>query len=243
LADPARQYSRLGIIGPPPPDAIALINGAMLHYNCENADFENFSSLLGQISIQYNALLHQLDWLSLGGGIYFTRDEYPLEQFIKRLKAFQEQFNLQLYLEPGETAITDSTTLVTTVLDIIHNERDIAIIDSSIEAHMLDLLTYQETAQIRGSSGKGRYHYNIAGKSCLAGDIFGEYRSDIPLTTGDQVELRDAGGYTMVKMNWFNGLRMPSIIIKRLDGSYDTVKTFSYQDFKNNLGPSGEASK
>uniref|UniRef100_UPI004057A014 carboxynorspermidine decarboxylase n=1 Tax=Candidatus Electrothrix sp. TaxID=2170559 RepID=UPI004057A014 len=238
LADPARQYSRLGIIGPPPPEANALINGAMLHYNCENTDFENFSSLLNQIEKQYSTLFYKLDWLSLGGGIYFTRDDYPLEKFIKKLKAFSEQFDLQIYLEPGETAITDSTTLVTTVLDIVHNERDIAIVDSSIEAHMLDLLTYQETAQVKGSAKTGELHYIIAGKSCLAGDVFGEYRSDVPLRPGDELRIADAGGYTMVKMNWFNGLNMPSIIIKRLDGSYETVKSFSYQDFKNNLGPS-----
>ncbi len=241
LADPARKYSRLGVTSPLPPETTDLLDGVMLHYNCENADFENFSRLLDQISVQYGTLFHQLNWLSLGGGVYFTRDEYSLEKFIQKLKTFQEQFNLQLYLEPGETAITDSTTLVTTVLDIVHNERDIAIVDSSIEAHMLDLLTYQETAQVKGSSEKGKYHYSIAGKSCLAGDIFGEYRTDTPLQPGDQIELTDAGGYTMVKMNWFNGLSMPSIIIKRLDGSYETVKTFSYQDFKNNLGPSGGA--
>lgn len=235
LADPARRYSRLGVVDCLPPEVTKLINGAMLHYNCENKEFDNFFLLLDQIGEKYKGLFRQLDWLNLGGGIYFTHDDYPLDKFIKKLKAFSEQFDLELYLEPGEAAITDSTFLVTTVLDIVRNERDIAIVDSSVEAHMLDLLTYRETAEIKGSS-TGKYRYIIAGKSCLAGDVFGEYRGDSPLRPGDQIHISDAGGYTMVKMNWFNGLKLPSIIVKRLDGSYDTVKTFSYQDFKNNLG-------
>ena len=243
LADPARPSSRLGLVDAPPPEVTELISGAMLHYNCENDDFENFSSVLDQIGERYTDVFHQLDWLSLGGGVSFTGDDYPLGKFIEKLKAFSEQFNLQLYLEPGEAAITESTTLVTTVLDIVHNERDIAIVDSSIEAHMLDLLTYQERAHIKGGSANGAFQYIIAGRSCLAGDVFGEYRTDIPLRVGDQLQITDAGGYTMVKMNWFNGLNMPSIVVKRLNGRCDTVKTFSYQDFKQNFGTDAFANK
>ena len=236
LADPARQYSRLGLIDAPSSEIRELISGAMLHYNCENADFENFSLLLDQIGERCKELFHHLDWLSLGGGLYFTHDDYPLEKFIGKLKAFSERFNLQLYLEPGEAAITESTALVTTVLDIVHNERDIAIVDSSIEAHALDLLIYREKARIEGGVENGAFQYIIAGKSCLAGDIFGEYRTDVALRPGDQIRFADAGGYTMVKMNWFNGLKMPSIVVQRLDGRCETVKTFSYHDFKQNFG-------
>ncbi len=248
LADPARQYSRLGVTDDSSVMEIAhLINGVMFHYNCENKDFDDFSQQLDHIGKTYHDLLHQLDWVSLGGGLYFTLDDYPLEKFAAKLKSFGEQFGVQIYLEPGETAITDSASLVTTVLDIVHNEMDIAIVDSSTEAHMLDLLIYQEPAEIekvqrskrcneQSSNQHDNYHYMIAGKTCLAGDIFGEYDFNTPLQTGDQIHFSDAAGYTMVKMNWFNGLKMPSIVIKRLDGQYDTVKTFNYSDFKQNLG-------
>ncbi len=236
LADPARRYSRLGVIDCQSAlEVSALINGVMFHYNCENEDFDNFSALLDNISDAYSDLLFQLDWVSLGGGIYFTLDDYPLEKFSEKLKAFSEYFNIQVYLEPGETAITDSACLVTTVLDVVHNELDIAIVDSSIEAHMLDLLIYREPAEIKDAS-QGKHHYMIAGKSCLAGDIFGDFYFDHPLKAGDRVHIADAAGYTMVKMNWFNGLKMPSIIVKRLDGRYDVIKSFGYQDFKKNLG-------
>lgn len=240
LADPARQFSRLGVTDYASVLEVAhLINGAMFHYNCENSDYENFARLLDYISDNYQELLHQLDWVSLGGGIFFTQDGYPLELFAEKLLAFSERFAVQLYLEPGEAAITESASLVTTVLDIVHNEVDIAIIDSSTEAHMLDLLIYQEQAEISGAqknASTDKHRYMVAGKTCLAGDIFGDYYFDEPLKIGDQVQFNDAAGYTMVKKNWFNGLKMPSIIVKRLNGHYETVKTFSYVDFKYSLG-------
>lgn len=241
LADPAREHSRLGVTDYSSIlEVVHLIKGVMFHYNCENRDFDNFCVLLDHISETYRDLLFQLDWVSLGGGIYFTEDDYPLRKFADKLQTFSEYFGIQVYLEPGETAITDSVDLVTTVLDIVHNDVDIAIVDSSIEAHMLDLLIYREPAEIKAEK-HGKVLYTVGGKSCLAGDIFGDFLFDAPLKVGDQIHFSDAGGYTMVKMNWFNGLQMPSIIIKRLDGRYDNVKTFGYQDFKQNFGnPSGQ---
>jgi carboxynorspermidine decarboxylase len=235
LADPARKYSRLGVVDfDSILQALHLINGAMFHYNCENANFDNFSSTLDSIANNYAPVLTALDWVSLGGGIYFTLEEYPLEKFGKKLKKFSEQFDLQVYLEPGEAVITDCGFLVTQVLDIVHNEIDIAIVDSSIEAHMLDLLTYGQQAKIQNAH-QGGYKYMVAGKSCLAGDIFGTFHFKTPLKTGDIIHIADAAGYTMVKKNWFNALKMPSIVIKRIDHSYDVIKVFNYKDFKNSL--------
>jgi carboxynorspermidine decarboxylase len=233
LADPARKYSRLGLIDfNSITEIVNLINGVMFHFNCENDQFESFSSMLDLISEKYAGILSKLDWVSLGGGIYFTLDDYPLKKFCKKLKEFSEHFSVQLYLEPGETAITDSGYLVTKVLDIVTNEIDIAIVDSSIEAHMLDLLIYRSEAEIENKEG---YRFMVAGKSCLAGDVFGIFNFKHKLETGDIIRIPNAAGYTMVKKNWFNGLKMPSIIVKRLDGSLDIVKTFGYEDFKNSL--------
>ena len=206
----------------------------MFHYNCENADFDNFSSLLDHLGETYGDLLRQLDWVSLGGGIYFTLEDYPLSAFCEKLKAFSEHFGLRIYLEPGEAVVTGAAWLVTKVLDIVSNEEDIAIVDSSVEAHMLDLLIYRENAEIEGA-GEGGYRYTIAGKSCLAGDLFGTANCNKPLQVGDTIRIADAAGYTMVKKNWFNGVRMPAIVIKRLDGSIEQVKGFDYQDYKSSL--------
>ena len=137
-------------------------------------------------------------------------------------------------MEPGESSITQSTQLVTTVLDIVHNKRDIAIVDASTEAHMLDLLIYRLSAKL-DEKKKGRYSYVVAGRSCLAGDIFGTFDLKSRLKVGQKIRFCDAGGYTMVKKNWFNGLTMPSIVVKRLNGALDLVRRFDYNDFKSSL--------
>ena len=206
----------------------------MFHFNCENADFKNFSSNLDFISRHYGNLLKKLQWVSLGGGIYFTKEGYPIEIFSKKLKNFANEFNIQVYLEPGEAVITNSCELVTKVLDIVHNQIDIAIIDASTEAHMLDLLIYRLSAKMP-KNNKGNFKYMIAGRSCLAGDIFGTYQFKTKLKVGNIIHIADAGGYTMVKKNWFNGLQMPSIVIKRLNGSIKVARQFNYRDFLTDL--------
>ena len=209
------------------------ISGFMIHNNCENKDFALFDSLLAQIEDKFGSLLGRVDWVSLGGGIHFTGDDYPIDAFCARLKAFSDRHGVQVYLEPGEASITGSTTLEVTVLDTLYNGKHLAIVDSSIEAHMLDLLIYRESAKV--SPNEGPHSYMICGKSCLAGDIFGEFRFPAELKVGDRISFQDAAGYTMVKKNWFNGVKMPAIAIKDLDGNVRTVREFTYADYKQSL--------
>ena len=234
LANPARKYSRLGEIYVEKSEAVLdKISGVMFHYNCENDDFENFCLNLDKISEKYEKILRKIDWVSLGGGLFFTKDNYPIDKFCEKLKKFSDEFGVQVYLEPGEAAITQSCELVTSVLDIVQNEKNIAIVDSSIEAHALDLLIYQTPAKIAEDNGENEYI--VAGCSCLAGDIFGEYKLARKLKIGDEIRFVDTAGYTMVKKNWFNGLKMPSIVIERLDGKIELVRKFEYNDFVSNL--------
>ncbi|NRQ01577.1 carboxynorspermidine decarboxylase [Marinobacterium sp. xm-d-530] len=234
IADPARPYSRLGEWDPERIETVVdKISGFMFHNNCENGDFERFSAMLSDIEARFGHLIAKMKWISLGGGIHFTGDDYPLDQFCQRLKSFSETYGVQVYLEPGEAAITKSTTLEVSVLDTLYNGKHLAIVDSSIEAHMLDLLIYREDARM--SPCDGEYSYQLCGKSCLAGDIFGEFNFNHELKAGDRLSIEDAGGYTMVKKNWFNGVKMPSIAIKEFDGSIKLVREFGYQDFVDNL--------
>jgi carboxynorspermidine decarboxylase len=233
LADPARKYSRLGVSYRRELEkSLPLISGVMFHFNCENDNFGAFSSALDIIGRKYGGIIKKLQWVSIGGGLYFTRDGYPLDRFCDKLKAFSEKFGVQVYLEPGETAITDSAELVTEVLDVVHNKLDIAIVDASTEAHMLDLLIYRTPAKIVSS---GKHKYIIAGRSCLAGDVFGTFRFKTRLKPGSVIRVPDAAGYSMVKKNWFNGLQMPSIAVKRLNGTLYISRKFYYNDFINSL--------
>ena len=234
LADPARPFSRLGEWDPVKVEqVIDKISGFMFHNNCENANFALFDEMLGVIEERFGHLLHKVEWVSLGGGIHFTGEDYPLEQFCARLKAFSEQYGVQIYLEPGEAAITNSASLEVTVLDTLYNGKHLAVVDSSIEAHMLDLLIYRLNAKMAPCDGE--HTYMVCGKSCLAGDIFGEYQFDRPLAIGDRLSFIDAAGYTMVKKNWFNGLKMPAIAVRQLDGSVEVVREFGFDDYLQSL--------
>jgi carboxynorspermidine decarboxylase len=227
LADPARPFSRLGEW------VMDQISGFMIHNNCENEDFDLFDRMLTDIEEKFGTLLSRVEWVSLGGGIHFTGDDYPLDKFCARLKAFSEKFGVQVYLEPGEASITKSTTLEVTVLDTLFNGKNLAIVDSSIEAHMLDLLIYRENAKVLPNTGD--HHYMICGKSCLAGDVFGEFDFENEIKVGDRISVQDAAGYTMVKKNWFNGVGMPSIVIRELDGTERVVREFTFDDYVSSL--------
>lgn len=234
LADPSRKFSRLGEWDIEKLNGVAdQISGVMIHYNCENDDFEKFSSQLTRIENEFGKFLQKLEWVSLGGGIHFTGDDYPLDKLAMRLKAFAEKFGVQVYLEPGEAAITGTASLEVSVLDLMENEKSLAIVDSSVEAHMLDLLIYREPGKMETT---GDHAYMICGKSCLAGDVFGEFSFPAPLKIGDRLSIADAAGYTLVKKNWFNGVQMPSIVVRELDGTDVLQRQFSYEEFLSSHG-------
>ncbi len=235
LADPACRYSRLGVTDKKSLSGVLdVVSGAMFHFNCENDNVKDFSDNLDFISGTYGDILKKLKWVSLGGGYYFSKKGYALDKFCAKLKEFSGRFGVQVYLEPGESAVTQSAELVTKVVDIVRNEIDIAIVDASTEAHMLDLLIYRQSAKVK-NSGAGKYKYMIAGRSCLAGDVFGTYKFKSKLKIGSIITFSDTAGYTMVKKNWFNGLGMPSIVVRRLNGKIDTVRKFTYKDFVSDL--------
>ncbi len=208
----------------------------MFHMNCENKDVDAFIAILDHISSTFSQYLNKLKWLSLGGGIFFTYPGYPIEKLGLALKAFSEKHQIQLYLEPGEAIITRTTDLVVSVIDIVENGKQTAIVDSATEAHRLDTLIYNEPASVREASVEGKFPYVIGSCSCLAGDQFCETQFKQPLQIGQKLHLMDSAGYTMVKLNWFNGLKMPSIYFQRIDGKIELLQEFGYDDFKGSLG-------
>jgi len=233
LANPSRKNSRLGVGNVDDIiDVLHMLDGVMFHFNCENDDFNAFSVMIDYISTNFSEILKDLEWVSLGGGIYFSKENYPVQKFCEKIKSFSKRFNVQVYLEPGESIIDRAGELVTTVVDITNNDCDLAIVDASIEAHMLDLLTYRQSAIL---STNGKYKYTVCGRSCLAGDIFGTYKFKDKLNIGDEIRFENALGYSIVKKNWFNGLQMPSIVVKRLDDSLEIIRTFTYNDFRNSI--------
>jgi 2,3-bisphosphoglycerate-independent phosphoglycerate mutase len=86
-----------------------------------------------------------------------------------------------------------------------------------------------------GLPGEKKYSYRLAGNTCLAGDIIGDYSFDEKLKSGDKIVFLDMAHYTMVKNNTFNRVKLPSIVLYSADGKIKTVKKFGYDDFKARL--------
>lgn len=236
LANPARPYSRLGVQADHiDPTIFDSIDGVMFHMNCENKDVDAFIGLLDAISERFGAHLDKLDWVSMGGGVFFTWPGYDIDKLGAALSAFSKKHGVQLYLEPGEAIITKTTDLVVSVVDIVENEKKTAIVNSATEAHRLDTLIYDEPASILEANAEGDHEYVIGSCSCLAGDQFCEAKFDEPLEVGQRLHIMDSAGYTMVKLNWFNGLKMPSIYCERSNGQIEKLNEFGYDDFKSSL--------
>ncbi|WP_072681693.1 carboxynorspermidine decarboxylase [Arcobacter sp. LA11] len=238
LYNPCGAYSRLGITrGNFQEDNLEDVEGLHFHALCE----QNVDALEGALSNfeeKFGEFLPQMKWVNFGGGHHITRNDYDVEGLINLLKDFKNRYpHLEVYLEPGEAVGWQTGYLVATVLDIVENQMSIAILDTSAEAHMPDTLAMPYRADIRNSglANIKKYTYRLAGNTCLAGDIIGDYSFDEPLKIGDKIILEDMIHYTMVKTTTFNGIKLPSIVIQNSQGCYQIVNKFGYNAYKSRL--------
>ena len=237
IYNPCGLHSRLGTtLENFDEEILSHCDGLHFHALCEQ-DSDALEAVLKNFEEKFGNYIPQMKWINFGGGHHITRKGYDIEKLISLIKAFKEKYDVEVYLEPGEAVGWKTGTLITTVLDIVHNGIDIAILDTSAEAHMPDTIIMPYRAEVRGASeaGEKQYTYRLAGNTCLAGDIMGDYSFDTPLKIGDKIIFEDQMHYTMVKATTFNGIKLPSIAIQRLDGSIDVVREFEYEDFKERL--------
>jgi len=176
--------------------------------------------------------------INFGGGHHITRKDYDINKLCDLIVSFKKKYGLEIYLEPGEAVVLNTGFLVSSVLDIINNKMRIAILDTSAEAHMPDVIAMPYRPEIigAGKSGEYKYTYRLGGLTCLAGDVIGDYSFKKPLSAGDKITFTDMAHYSIVKNNMFNGLNLPSIAI--YDSSSDKLeilRKFGYEDFKNRL--------
>ncbi len=238
MYNPCGTYSRLGTtIGNFDETILKECDGLHFHALCEQ-DSLALEGVLKNFESKFGKYIKELKWVNFGGGHHITKAGYDKEHLINLIVDFKKRYdNIEVYLEPGEAVGWQIGSLYATVLDIVHNEIDIAILDTSAEAHMPDtiLMPYRADVRDAGLANEKKYTYRLGGNTCLAGDIMGDYSFDAPLQIGDRVIFEDQMHYTMVKATTFNGILLPSIAIQRDNGRIDIVKEFGYEDFKNRL--------
>lgn len=237
IYNPCGLYSRLGTtVKNLDETVLEHCDGLHFHALCEQ-DSSALDNVLQNFEEKFGEYIAKMKWINFGGGHHITRKGYDVEKLVMLIKGFKEKYGVEVYLEPGEAIGWETGTLITTVLDIVDNGMKIAILDSSAEAHMPDTIIMPYRAEVRGAgeAGEKKYTYRLAGNTCLAGDIMGDYSFDTPLKMGDKIVFEDQMHYTMVKATTFNGVKLPSIAIEKEDGSVEVVRTFGYEDFKERL--------
>jgi len=238
MYDPCGLYSRLGsTIEHIHSDTLQHVDGLHFHALCEQ-DASALESVLSAFEEKFGVYLADMKWVNLGGGHHITRDGYDTEKLIGIINGFKQKYpHLEIYLEPGEAIGWETGVLVSSVLDIVHNGIDIAILDTSAEAHMPDsiIMPYRVAVRDADEADQKPHSYRLASNTCLAGDIMGDYSFDEPLSIGDRVIFEDQMHYTMVKATTFNGIPLPSIAILRKDSTVEVLREFGYEDFKSRL--------
>jgi len=237
IYNPCGLYSRLGTtLENFDESVLEHIDGLNFHALCEQ-NVDALEEVLVAFEAKFSQYFKGLKYINFGGGHHITREGYDVAKLIEIIKNFKAKYGVDVYLEPGEAVGWQTGFLIATVLDTFKNGMNVAILDTSAEAHMPDTLAMPYRADVRGSgeAGEKAFTYRLGGNTCLAGDIMGDYSFDAPLQVGDRVIFEDQIHYTFVKNTTFNGIKLPSLAILRKNGMLDVVHNFGYEDYKMRL--------
>ncbi|MBI4439425.1 carboxynorspermidine decarboxylase [Candidatus Woesearchaeota archaeon] len=231
LYNPCAKNSRLGVTAGKMED-VSGISGLHFHALCEqNSDV--LKRLLEHVEKNFGPYLRKAEWVNFGGGHHITRDGYDRDLLCSLINSFRKKYGVEVYLEPGEAVALNAGYLVASVLDIVDNGMKIAILDTSAENHMPDVLAMPYRPDIIGAGkpGEKKFTYRLGGLTCLAGDVIGDYSFDTPLKAGSKLVFLDMAHYSMVKNTTFNGIKLPSIaIIKK--GKIVHCTKFGYKEYR-----------
>jgi carboxynorspermidine decarboxylase len=237
LYDPCYDHSRLGVtLSNFRPEDLEGIDGIHFHTLCEQ-NSDTLERTVKVVEEKFGEYIKGMKWLNLGGGHHITRADYDIEKLVSTILYLKEKYLVDIYLEPGEAIALNTGYLVATVLDIMDNGMNIAILDTSAECHMPDVLAmpYRPNIIDAGTAGEYEYTYRLGGMTCLAGDVIGDYSFKEPLKPGDKLVFCDMGHYTMVKNHMFNGVNLPSIATYNEEDGIKIIRKFGYEDYSSRL--------
>lgn len=237
IYDPCSPGSRLGIRLRDLPEQLPDgVEGLHFHTLCEQ-DSAPLVETFAVFEEKFGRYLPGLKWLNLGGGHHITRPGYDLAALEKLILYIRRTYGVEVYLEPGEAIALNAGSLITTVLDVVPADMPVLILDASAACHMPDVLEmpYRPPLFEAGEAGEKAFTCRLAARTCLAGDVIGEYSFDAMPCIGDRLVFGDMAIYSMVKNNTFNGMPLPDIVLRRENGDCELVRRFAYEDFKTRL--------
>ena len=235
MYDPCSPTSRMGIkVQDIDAKLLDGVSGFHFHTLCQqNADA--LETTVKEVEKKFSKYFSKLKWINFGGGHHLTRANYDIPKLVKIIRYFKDKYQLDVYLEPGEAVVLNAGFLVSKVLDVTKNDVEIAILDASATCHMPDVLEAKFIPPVTSADPKGSHIIRLSGATCLTGDDIGIYRFANPVKVGDTIVFEDMALYTIVKNNTFNGIPLPSIYARKLDGKDVLVKAFDYGHFKGKL--------
>ncbi|MDH3365941.1 MAG: carboxynorspermidine decarboxylase [Thermoplasmata archaeon] len=236
LWNPCARYSRFGVKAEDFRSVPDGIEGLHVHALCQQ-NSDSLKRLVAVIEEKFGRHLSQVKWVNFGGGQLVTAPDYDVDRLCRVIADFRGEHGVDVYMEPGEAVALNAGILMSTVLDIVHNEIDIAILDVSAWAHMQDILTSSWRPSVLGGGRPDQFenNYRLASRSCLSGDIIGDYSFEQPLHRGSRLMFPDLASYSVVSNNMFNGIPLPAIAILTKSNEVRIVRQSKYEDFESRL--------
>ena len=236
LWNPCARYTRFGVRADDFKTVPEGIDGLHFHALCQQ-NSDSLERLVGVVEEKFGRHLSQVRWINFGGGQLITAPNYDIDRLCRVVTDFREEHGVEVYMEPGEAVALNAGVLMATVLDIVHNEMDIAILDISAWAHIQDILAAAFRMAVIGGDEPGRseHTYRLASRSCLSGDIIGDYSFEHSLDRGSKLMFTDMASYSVVSNNMFNGIPLPAIAILNRSNEIEVIRQSRYEDFESRL--------
>lgn len=240
--DPCRKNSKLGVpisrlveAAKVEPALLRGITGLHFHNNCDETDFASLLATARHIQDMIPDLLENLDWINMGGGYLFDLAD-DTSDFFQAVEIFRDTFGLDVFIEPGAALVRRAGSIEATVHDLFESDGvQVAVLDTTVN-HMAEVFEFQFEPDVLGHVDGGVNTYILAGCTCLAGDIFGEYSFDAPLSVGSRIKFFNMGAYTLSKAHRFNGVGLPTIYVRRADGTMELIKEDTFEEFARAAG-------
>ena len=208
-----------------------------VHALCESLH-EGSAGLIGHVAEKFGQYIEQVTAVNFGGGHFMNKPGYDVRVLIDAVRAFKTRFGVEVILEPGGGLVVNTGELYASVLALHWNGMDLAILDASASTHMPDVLEVPYRPEIigAGQAGEKPYTYRLGGKTCMTGDVIGDYSFHKPLQPGDRLVFTDQMHYSFVKTNTFNGTPLANLAIRWEDGRVEQISDFGYDEFRRRLG-------